>query len=117
MVASEAITVGSDVYTAANGKVQDEPAIVGTYYRVGRAITAASADAQTLVVAHYAPVKVIVLALPGNANSEISGLTIGGTYSQSEVGAILTKCEELADDFRALATALSSPAEVKWLAS
>ena len=40
----------------------------------------------------------------GNADSEISGLTIGSTYSQSEVQALRGKCEELADDVRALST-------------
>lgn len=40
----------------------------------------------------------------GNTNSEIGGLTIGGTYSQSEVQALRDKCEELADDVRALST-------------
>lgn len=44
----------------------------------------------------------------GNADSEISGLTIGGTYSQSEVQALRTKCEELADDVRAIYAALVS---------
>ena len=44
----------------------------------------------------------------GNANSEISGLTIGATYSQSEVQALRDKCEELADDVRALSTLLHS---------
>lgn len=40
----------------------------------------------------------------GNANSEISGLTISADYSQSEVAALRDKCEELADDVRALST-------------
>ena len=40
----------------------------------------------------------------GNANSEIGDLTIGGTYSQSEVQALRDKCEELADDARNLQT-------------
>lgn len=44
----------------------------------------------------------------GNANSEISGLTIGATYSQSEVQALRDKCEELADDVRALSTLIHS---------
>ncbi len=43
----------------------------------------------------------------GNANSEISGLTIGATYSQAEVTALRDKCEELADDVRALAAAIN----------
>lgn len=40
----------------------------------------------------------------GNTNSEIGGLTIGATYSQSEVQGLRDKCEELADDVRALST-------------
>jgi len=44
----------------------------------------------------------------GNANSEISDLTIGATYSQAEVTAIKTKAEELADDVRAIHAALAT---------
>jgi len=42
----------------------------------------------------------------GNANSEIGGLTISAAYNQSEVQALRDKCEELADDVRALSTLL-----------
>jgi len=38
----------------------------------------------------------------GNANSEIGGLTISAAYDQTEVQALRDKCEELADDVRAL---------------
>jgi hypothetical protein len=38
----------------------------------------------------------------GNANNEIGGLTISAAYSQAEVQALRDKCEELADDVRAL---------------
>lgn len=38
----------------------------------------------------------------GNANSEISDLTISASYTQAEVQALRDKCEELADDVRAL---------------
>ena len=44
----------------------------------------------------------------GNTDGEIGGLTIGGTYSQSEVQALRAKCEELADDVRALVLALQN---------
>jgi hypothetical protein len=37
----------------------------------------------------------------GNANGEISGLTISAAYSQVEMQALRTALEELADDFRA----------------
>lgn len=40
----------------------------------------------------------------GNANSEISGLTFSATVVQAEAEALRDKCEELADDVRALHT-------------
>ncbi|MEW6306186.1 MAG: capsid cement protein [Verrucomicrobiota bacterium] len=60
MVASEAIDRGEHVYTAASGKVQDLPAGAGTYYEVGVALTAASADGDLIEVAHCVPRKTIV---------------------------------------------------------
>ncbi len=42
----------------------------------------------------------------GNTNAEISGLTISAAYDQSEVQALRDKCEELADDVRALSVLL-----------
>lgn len=44
----------------------------------------------------------------GNTDNEIGGLAISATYSQAEVQALRDKCEELADDVRALKAALSS---------
>jgi hypothetical protein len=55
MVASEAIDAGEIVYTAANGKVQDEPAS-GTVYKVGRALQAATADGDEIEVEPCFPV-------------------------------------------------------------
>lgn len=60
MVGSEAIAVDADVYTAASGKVQDLPAGAGTYYRVGRAFTACSADGDTFEVVPCLPTATIV---------------------------------------------------------
>ena len=44
----------------------------------------------------------------GNTDSEIGSLTISAAYSQSEVQALRDKCEELADDVRALKAALAN---------
>lgn len=44
----------------------------------------------------------------GNTDNEIGGLTISAAYSQAEMQALRDKCEELADDVRALKAALSS---------
>lgn len=60
MVASEAITVGEHVYTAASGKIQDVPAGAGTYYEVGIALTAAGANNDLIEVAHCVPRKVVI---------------------------------------------------------
>ncbi len=43
-----------------------------------------------------------------NANGDIGGLSIGATYSQAEIQALRDKCEILADDLRAIKTALQS---------
>jgi len=58
MVASEAITAGEQVFTAAGGKVQDTPA-GATVYLVGVALTAAGADNDIIEVADCAPVKFV----------------------------------------------------------
>lgn len=50
---------------------------------------------------HFAPQVTL-----GNANGEISGLTISSSYSEAEIEALQTKCEELADDVRAIHAAL-----------
>lgn len=39
MIASETINIGSDVYTASSGRVQNEPFSPGTYWLVGTALT------------------------------------------------------------------------------
>ena len=54
-----------------------------------------------------APVAKTTVTL-GNTDNEIGGLTISAAYSQAEVQAMRDKCEELADDVRALKAALSS---------
>jgi hypothetical protein len=55
MVASEAITAGEQVFTAANGKVQDTPT-GATVYLVGTALTAGGSD-EIIEVADCVPVK------------------------------------------------------------
>lgn len=60
MVASEAISAGAKVYTAASGKVSLLSASAGTYYEVGTALTAAAADGDVIEVADSSPIKVVV---------------------------------------------------------
>jgi len=60
LVAVEAISAGAPVYTAANGKVQDLPAGAGTYYEVGLALSAATADGDLIEVATCVARKTVV---------------------------------------------------------
>ncbi len=50
MTASQPIAAGAEIFTAAGGKVQSMPGGFGTFYLVGRALTAAEADGDLLEV-------------------------------------------------------------------
>jgi hypothetical protein len=63
MVASGTIAAESLLYTAANGQVQTEPATAGTYYLVGRALSAASGAGDRLEVEPCLPLRLTVAAL------------------------------------------------------
>lgn len=110
MVASEAIDAGSPVYTAASGKVQDEPASAGTYYRVGRARTDASGDGELVEVETHAPVRVVVVAAVTSTDGTAAA-------ASANLAALAAEAEKIGDDVRSLAAALATPAEVKVLTS
>ncbi len=59
MVPSEALSAGEEVYTAADGKIQDLPTGAGTYYSVGYALEVGAADIPCEVL-HHSPRKLIV---------------------------------------------------------
>ncbi len=61
MVANETITAGEDVYSGADGRVQDLPAVAGTYWKVGRSVTASTADLE-IEVEPCLPRKVVIIA-------------------------------------------------------
>lgn len=62
MVASEAITAESEVFTADDGKVQNLPTTAGSYYLVGRAVTAAGAANQEFEVEPCFPLRTVIVA-------------------------------------------------------
>lgn len=113
MVASEAITIGDDVYTAAAGKVQDEPAVAGTYFKVGTAAQAASGDGVAFSVVPCAPIKVVVIAAP-TVGANIAAFT--DPPSAAEMATLRTFVNALKADNAALGAALATPALVKVLA-
>lgn len=107
LTASEAITIGDTIYTAASGKVQNEPASAGTFYRIGRALSAAAADGDLIEVETHAPVKVVVIAALTSTNGTAAGA--------ADLAALKTEAEKIGDDVRALGAALATAAEVKVL--
>ena len=61
MVGAEALDVDVDVYSIGTaGKVGALPEVDGTYYKVGRTVTACGGDGYIVEVAHHAPVAVVV---------------------------------------------------------
>jgi hypothetical protein len=62
MVAAGAIAAEALLYTAANGQVQTEPATAGTYYLVGRSLTAATGAGDRLEVEPCLPVRLTVVS-------------------------------------------------------
>lgn len=67
MVPSETMTYDDDVYAAAAGKVQDLPTAPGTYYKVGKALSAGVADGLIEVAPCFPEKKVVVAALTATA--------------------------------------------------
>lgn len=61
MVAIEAIAVNVEVFTANNGKIQNEPTVAGTYYKVGKTLTPAAANNDEIEVESCYPVKFVVV--------------------------------------------------------
>lgn len=110
VVASEAITIDSDVYTAANGKVQNEPGTAGTYWKVGKAHAAAAADGDAFAIVPCEPVKLVVIA----ALTSTDGVAAAASANLANLAA---EAEKIGDDVRAIAAALATPALVKVLAS
>lgn len=66
MVANAALSIGSWAYTAASGKVQGTPTTTGTFYKVGRLLTASGADGDIVEVESIVPQPVTVLANAAN---------------------------------------------------
>jgi hypothetical protein len=101
-----------DMYVTAAGKVVIKPTAAGTYWKVGRNLTLADADGDPIELEPCEPRKLIVIAALGNANGEIAAITSSATTTQAEFEALRDKCEELADDVRAIAAALDGSADV-----
>lgn len=61
MVANETLTAGEDVFAGSDGRIQDLPGTAGTYWLVGRTVTATTADLE-VEVEPCLPRKLVVIA-------------------------------------------------------
>ena len=77
VIGSEAITVDQDIYTAAGGKVQNTPAVAGTYWRIGRSFTACDGDGDEFYIVPCFPQKVIIVANGSNLAATQAAMTPG----------------------------------------
>lgn len=73
MIASEAIAADVDVFTAAGGKIQNEPGAAGTFYKVGRTRAAAAGDNSKVEVIPCFPVKLVVVVALTSTDAVVSG--------------------------------------------
>jgi hypothetical protein len=112
---SEAIANGDQLYTAANGKVQNEPTVAGTYWHVGKAVRAA--DANTPV--EFEPCKptklVVIAALTSGQNATAAATDLA--TAEALANALKADYNKLQADHAALAAALATPARVKILSA
>ncbi|ACB76697.1 hypothetical protein [Opitutus terrae] len=118
MVASEALAADVDVYTADGGKIQNEPAVAGTCYLVGRTRAAAAGNNSKVEVLPCKPIKLVVIAAPTQtADGTIAALNSTAVNpTKADFDALLAEAGKLQADYYALAAALATPALVKVLA-
>ena len=59
-VSSEIIAFGEEVFTAANGKVQNRPTGAGTYWFIGIALSTSTGDGDVIELNDCVPVKLVI---------------------------------------------------------
>ena len=60
VISSEIIAAGEEVFTAANGKVQNRPAGAGTYYFIGIALSTTIGDGDVMELNDCVPHKLVI---------------------------------------------------------
>lgn len=105
MVADGVIALDADVYSKGDGKVTVKPTAAGTYWRVGRALMASTADGDVIEVEPCRPRKLIVVSALDSANGALAAAT-------GSVAAQAAETEKLGDDVRKIAAGLDADADV-----
>ncbi len=106
-VGSGAIAADVNVFTDDAGELQEEPETAGTYYLVGKSVTACAGAHKEFELAPCAPIKLVVVAAMGSTNGTAAGA--------ADLAALKTEMELATDDLRRIAAAMSEAALVKVL--
>jgi hypothetical protein len=114
MTASGAIALQGGVYTDANGMVQADPTVAGTYWLVGTALNPTTLSGDTIEVEPIRPLKVVVLA-KFNSVQNATTAAVDLATSEALANALKANYNALQTDVAALGTALGTPALVKVL--
>lgn len=109
-ISAEAIAANVDVYVADGGKLQNEPAVAGTYHKVGRSKTATTDEDQEIVFTPCVPVKLVVVAALTSTNGTAAA-------ASADLAALAAEAEKIGDDVRAIGAALATATLVKVLSA
>lgn len=115
LVAKVAIGLGADVYSNGDGKVTVKPTAAGTYWKVGKALTASTADGDPIEVAVQKPRKLIVLAALTNTAGDIADTNSTAVNpTKADFDSLLVAAGKLQADFLLLAAALKTGADIDY---
>ncbi len=116
LVAGAAIaTLHLDMFMDAAGKVVIKPTAAGTYWKVGRNLTLATAANDPVEVALCAPRKLIVLAALTNTAGDIADTNSTAVNpTKADFDSLLVAAGKLQADFLLLAAAVNSDADVAY---
>ena len=115
--ATGALAQGVGVYTAAGGYIQGEPAVAGTYFKVGvtKEATQETQDGEYLVeVESIKPLKVVVIAALTSAQNATTA-AVDLPTSEALANALKANYNALQADVAAIAAAMATPCLVKHL--
>ncbi|HSI08827.1 MAG TPA: capsid cement protein [Rariglobus sp.] len=117
LVADGVIALGADVYSKGDGKVTVKPTAAGTYWKVGKALTASTADNDPIEVRMQVPRKLIVLAALTNVAGDIADTpSTAVNPTKADFDSLLVAAGKLQADFLLLVAALKTGADIDYAA-
>jgi hypothetical protein len=110
---ASALAKGIDLYTAANGFAQAEPAVAGSYWKVGTSFEAAQQIGSGDYLIEFVP----TLPIPTVVVAAFTSTNGTAAAASGSLANLAAEAEKIGDDVRSLGAALATPAMVKGLAA